>query len=272
MSPLPHAIKNFYGRSQKWYCASFWGRVVIYSVGVLSVFLKSSPPITPLVVAVSSVVFELFLWHANCLRGKAEALKRMDELSDGFGYIIPKTELASIEMGTGDITNLSFPEGLEYHTREEVSPRRALLKLHESSWFSHELSGHAALRLLIIGGLLVGVGFILAIVAPYVSTRSSEIQAYTQIATSIVLSFVSLGLLRRGIELRLFAKFSGETAGKAERMFDDSDLSESTVIRLLTEYQIARSHAPSHGSKIWEKKKKELNRTYQKNFPNKKNE
>lgn len=271
-TPLKNSISKSFKNSTSWQKFSFRGSVVIYVIGAISIFTTATGPIVPLVLTLVAVVMQLANWWADTLKGDAEKLKRLHEQIDGLGFQPSATFLGSLEVELGDMANAPASEGLNYFNTEAPSPKRALKNLHESSWFTMQLAKKQGQNIVIGSAILCAVGVLLAIFTPFICSGAGEVRNLTQIATALVVSVVSLGLLRQGCGLKSLGERATEISEKAEEMMGKTFLDFEDVSRLLTEYQVERAQAPIVSSSKWAQEKGSLNKTYQKLFPNKNHE
>lgn len=265
---LQKFINEYYRKSSLWQRWSLAFRLILYVVGIASIFFTSSPPYTPIAVACMSVVVEIILWRSDFLRGKAEEIKRVHEYSDGFGIIPSGTEIACLRVGLGKNESQEISEGLKYYSNEVASPLRTLKNLHESSWFSWDLAKCSGYLMLGYGSLLVIAGLVIASLAPFLSDDLSMIQMISHTATALVLAIFSLGILRRGVELLSFSKESENIASRAEQLWVSTTPTALEVCRLLGEYQTIRAQAPALIPFLWKMKRNKLDQIYQYSFPN----
>jgi flagellar biosynthesis protein FliQ len=200
-------------------------------------------------------------WRSDILKGRAEQLKRKIELFDGLGWTISPADLsdalAKISSRRRNLILKAVKENY-FASQTSVGPKRAVENLQESAWWSKDLAGTTLILCAIVTVVLV-VGSLISLgVAVSAVKDTATLENTSRVIAAIVSLIVSLGLIRLMSGYFAFGRRS-EQVEKATVHLLGGTVSEVEAIKLLHDYQIARSAAPLIPDWIWKLRRKTLN-------------
>jgi len=245
---------------------AFVCKILIFAVGILAIFIPQVAPITPLFVLVLAIAAEFLSWRSDTHKGKAEAwLRKLDGL-DSFGWQISDAELSDLLVQSPiKIDNLVIEEALQqayFASQETQGTRRALENLQESAWWSKHLTERMWQYYAFATALLFILSLIILLVSIYVFDDKNILSSVGRIITSTLILTVSLNLSRSILNYQRFSLKSGNIEATANSLLRNSALQESEVIKLWSEYHLARSSAPIIPTWLWNTMRDRLNTTW----------
>jgi len=245
---------------------AFVCKILIFAVGILAIFIPQVAPITPLFVLVLAIAAEFLSRRSDTHKGKAEAwLRKLDGL-DSFGWQISDAELSDLLVQSPiKIDNLVIEEALQqayFASQETQGTRRALENLQESAWWSKHLTERMWQYYAFATALLFILSLIILLVSIYVFDDKNILSSVGRIITSTLILTVSLNLSRSILNYQSFSLKSGNIEATANSLLRNSALQESEVIKLWSEYHLARSSAPIIPTWLWNTMRDRLNTTW----------
>ncbi|MGE3406416.1 MAG: hypothetical protein AB7I37_06335 [Pirellulales bacterium] len=259
----PWVLCKCLDRSSKWW----WGfslivKAAAFLVGLAVFIPQVSPEPIPFLVAVLTITSELAGYRMERVRGIAQGLRRKLEALNSFGWEISSREMSDLlARCSGGVKKRSKREVTEepyFASKEEPGPKRAAENVMESAWWSKHLSESMFWTCSTIIGIAV-VGSLVALVVSILSiTDHNTLSSVARIVTSVLLLGLSCGLLRLAVGYYGFGQKAGQIEIQAEGLLAKK-VAQVDAIKLLHEYQLARSAAPILPEWIWKWRRDELN-------------
>lgn len=259
----PWVLCKCLDRSSKWWWGfSLISKAAAFFIGlaVLSPQIPAEP--IPFVVAALTFVSELAGYRMERVRGIAQGLRRKLETLNSFGWEISNREMSDlIARCSGSVKrrmNREVTEEPYFASKEEPGPKRAVENVMESAWWSKHLSESMFWTCSVIIGCAI-VGALAALVVSILAiTDHSTLSSVARIVTSVLLLGLSCGLVRLAVGYYSFGQKAGQIEVQAEG-FLTKKVGQIDAVKLLHEYQLARSAAPIIPEWIWRWKRDELN-------------
>lgn len=237
-------------------------KALAFFVGLAVFIPQISPEPIPFIVAVLTITSELAGYRMERVRGIAQGLRRKLETLNSFGWEISNREMSDLfARCSGSVKRRVKREVSEepyFASKEEPGPKRAAENVMESAWWSKHLSESmfwtcsAIIGIAIIGSLVALVVSVLAI------TDHNTLNSVARIVTSVLLLGLSCGLVRLAVGYYSFGQKAGQIEIQAEGLLTKKVI-QVDAIKLLHEYQLARSSAPIIPERIWKWRRNELN-------------
>lgn len=255
--------------SKYWWGIAMCTRLAAFVVGIAGVFLQSFSTAAPFILAILTVAAELCLLRSERLRGIAQRLNRALELEDGLGWDVSKVEFTDIlARGPSSAEELRAPKDQEPYFASTKTPgaERLVDNLAESSWWSKHLA--ESMRALCLITMVVVTGTVIALLIISIQALQptnvegvQRAQEVSRVVTAALLMIFSLGLLKLALAYHSFAQKAATTDTSAQAQ--SGKAMETSAIKLLHEYQLARASAPPLPGWIWKLRRKSLNRLWE---------
>jgi len=263
---LKGLLNKLYDITKFWAGLGICLQLFLFVSGIAAIFVPVLTPKYPPVALPLALAGVLIGAKAAKCKGLAEKLKREDEFADGFGKPPSGPRLASL--------NVEFPsalkpeldalltQGITYDSNLPCGTRRALENLAESAWFSQHLSAECArlLAWLFYGSLSLSMWLLYMCATELAGTPAGEAGAQGVAATLLFL--ISVGLYRNLAGYRSFSQRSEQVDSEARRMLSGGEPDLRDAMRLMAEYQVARSGAPLIPTWVWRIKRDHLNQQW----------
>jgi hypothetical protein len=259
----PWVLCKCLDRSSKWW----WGFSLIFKgaaflIGFLVFVQQISAEPIPFIVAALTVISELGGYRMERVRGVAQGLRRKLESLNSFGWEISNREMSDLIVRCSESVKKrvkrEVTEEPYFASKERPGPKRAVENVMESAWWSKHLSEAmfwictALIGCAIAGALVALVTSILAI------ADHSTLSSVARIVTSVLLLGLSCGLIRLAVGYYSFGQKAAQVEIQAEALLAKKVILIDAV-KLLHEYQLARSSAPIIPEWIWRWRRDELN-------------
>ncbi|MGI0488511.1 hypothetical protein ACN4EK_24130 [Pantanalinema rosaneae CENA516] len=261
----PRAICNaYFVLAKKWLTFALLCKLLIFVVGTITVFVPSlGGYIPPLLITLFAIIAELFSWRSDVYKGSAEALLRKLDARDSLGWAISGAEMSDLGIRSPKkLSKLVSAAALnqEYFASQEgVGAKRTLENIQESAWWSKHLSERMGqYYLLLTVGLIIGLVLVLAASVETVRNYTLLVGIGRVVTASLMLVF-SLGLFRSVLGYYSFAGKAARIEERIEHLLGNVSITEIDAIKVMHEYQLARSSAPLIPSWLWEQMKDDLN-------------
>jgi hypothetical protein len=260
LKPLSQA---YYELAKRWWWWSIGCKLFVFIVGLTSTLLVIFPIYAPFLAATLEIVSEICLWRSDTIKDSAEALRRKLDARESFGWSISNAELSDLYIKTPNSLHKLAPretQGENYFASQlPVGEKRALENIQESAWWSKHLSGKMFQYCLIISLFILAIILATLIVCIQTSSSKDALINIARIVTSTLMLFFILGLFRRIIGYYQFSQKAAEIESKIEILLNTQNITESDAIKIMHEYQLARSSSPLIPSFIWKQMRGKLN-------------
>lgn len=264
----PRAIcDTYFALAKKWLTFTLVCKFLIFVFGIITVFIpRIAGYLPPLLITVLAIVAEFFSWLSDVYKGNAETLLRKLDARDSLGWAISKAEMSDLEIRSpkklAQLVSATVLNQNYFASQENVGARRTLENFQESAWWSKHLCtrmGQYYLTLTII--LIVGSFFVLAASIETVRDYTFLVGIGRVVTASLMLVF-SLGLVRAVLGYYEFAKKAAHIEERIEHLLENTTVIEIDAIKVMHEYQLARSAAPLIPSWVWKQMQRKLNETW----------
>jgi len=260
LQPLSQA---YFELAKKWWWLSIGCKFFVFIVGLTSTLLVIFPIYSPFLAAILEIASEICLWRSDTIKDGAEALRRKLDVRDSFGWSISNTELSDLYIRTPDSLRKLAPretQGENYFASQiPVGEKKALENIQESAWWSKHLSAKMFQYCLVTSLSLLAI--ILGTLIVCIQTLSSRDALINigRIVTSTLMLFFILGFCRRVIGYYEFSQKASQIESRIEVLLNTQNVTESDAIKIMHEYQLARSSSPLIPSFIWKQMRGKLN-------------
>jgi hypothetical protein len=263
----PRALcQVYFTLAKRWARFSFICKLAGFLVGVLTVLLPLVPAYVPVLVFMLAMIADWLAWRSDTNKGTAEALLRKLDGRDSFGWPISRAELSDLLMRSpSKVDKLVVAKALseEYFASEEPpGTLRALENLQESAWWSKHLSERMRSYYLAGTCLLVGIAVLVLLVSIQTIDDKQTLSSLGRIVTSVLTLVFSLNLFRSVLGYHNFSVKAGQIEKSTENLLASPGVQESEIIKLMSEYQLARASAPLLPTWLWNRMEDELNATW----------
>ena len=263
----PRALcQVYFTLAKRWARFSFICKLAGFLIGVLTVLLPLVPAYVPVLVFMLAMIADWLAWRSDTNKGTAEALLRKLDGRDSFGWPISRAELSDLLMRSpSKVDKLVVAKALseEYFASEEPpGTLRALENLQESAWWSKHLSERMRSYYLAGTCLLVGIAVLVLLVSIQTIDDKQTLSSLGRIVTSVLTLVFSLNLFRSVLGYHNFSVKAGQIEKSTENLLTSQGVQESEVIKLMSEYQLARASAPLLPTWLWNRMEDELNATW----------
>jgi hypothetical protein len=206
---------------------------------------------------------ELAGYRMDRVRGIAQGLRRKLEMLDSFAWEISGRELSDLVARCSRSVKKAAKQQTSpepyYASQEPPGPKRGVENVMESAWWSKHLSEAMFWICVSIISLAVVGSFAALIVSILSIANQAALVAIARVVTSVLLLTLSFGMIRLAVGYYSFAERAGRVEGQAESLLRGRRINQTDSIKLLHEYQLARSSAPIIPEWIWRWKRDELN-------------
>jgi hypothetical protein len=263
----PRALcQVYFTLAKRWARFSFICKLAGFLVGVLTVLLPLVPAYVPVLVFMLAMIADWLAWRSDSNKGTAEALLRKLDGRDSFGWPISRAELSDLLMRSpSKVDKLVVAKALseEYFASEEPpGTLRALENLQESAWWSKHLSERMRSYYLAGTCLLVGIAVLVLLISIQTIDDKQTLSSLGRIVTSVLTLVFSLNLFRSVLGYHNFSVKAGQIEKSTENLLASQGVHESEVIKLMSEYQLARASAPLLPTWLWNRMEDKLNATW----------
>lgn len=265
-TPLNYDLKEisqaYYELAKKWYRYGISFKFLVFFIGLGSVLLAVFPTYAPFLAAILEITAEICLWRSDGVKDVAEVWRRKLDARDSFGWQISSAELSDLLMKTPEKLKKLVPretQGEEYFASKiPLGKAKALDNIQESAWWSKHLSEKIFQYSLIVSILIFSIALFTLIICIQSINNNDIILSISRIVTSTLMLFFTIGLFRRVIGHYEFSQKASQIELTIEAL-KKQNFSESDAIKIMHEYQLARSHSPLIPSFIWKKMRRKLN-------------
>jgi hypothetical protein len=261
-SPLRGILSAWFSRAKLCWGVGLGAQLVASLVGAVSVLANQASLELALLVGIVACIAAIAVWRSEILRSRAESLLRHVELEDAFGWTVEPKILAdtvSSAIALRDkVTTRGREQGEFFRSTPAAGPRRGLENLRESAWWTQHLAsfmGRSAAAAVIILGLTSLWSLLLA--ASAIGTTGPL--ALSNIVTAVLAIVLTANLVRLPFDYFALAAAGREYDRKASDALVRGDLSESDVLRMVTDYQLERAKAPLLPDWVWRLRRESLN-------------
>ena len=263
----PRALcQVYFTLAKRWARFSFICKLAGFLIGVLTVLLPLVPAYVPVLVFMLAMIADWLAWRSDTNKGTAEALLRKLDGRDSFGWPISRAELSDLLMRSpSKVNKLVVAKALseDYFASEEPpGTLRALENLQESAWWSKHLSERMRSYYLAGTCLLVAIAVLVLLVSIQTIDDKQTLSSLGRIVTSVLTLVFSLNLFRSVLGYHNFSVKAGQIEKSTENLLASQGVQESEVIKLMSEYQLARASAPLLPTWLWNRMEDELNATW----------
>ena len=259
----PWVLCKCLDRSSKWW----WGYSLIskgaaFLVGSLVFFQKIPAEPIPFVVAAFTVISELAGYRMERVRSVAQGLRRKLESLNSFGWEISNREMSDLiarcSSSVKKRVKREVTEEPYFASKEEPGPKRAVENVMESAWWSKHLSESMFWTCTVIIGCAVAGSLVALVVSILAVVDHNTMSSVARTVTSVLLLGLSCGLIRLAVGYYGFGQKAGQIEVQAEAILTKK-VAQIDAVKLLHEYQLARSSAQIIPEWVWRWRRDELN-------------
>lgn len=234
-----------------------WAVGISYSaVGIVPVaFLLDGEKWPALVAAaVVSLVAAGLRWWSEAVRGDADRLHRMHDISVNLGQLPDREVVADVEARRSRLTagaeTVGLPQLRYFEATDTPSPHLLVVNMRESSWWTAQLADTAKRIVYIITSVASVVPFCLLVLADSVLLRAYGIT----ICVVVLMDMFHLGVSYGRLSTACNSAFSEFGA-----LAKDDALSERHALLAATNYHFIRRGGPLVPDWLWRIRREKLN-------------
>ena len=248
--------------AKSYFNRSIFCKIMVYVVGVTSLFIKDKYSIIPMVAMLLVIMSEYLQYKSDTYKGIAESLRRKLDFMHSFGWSIPIKDLSNVLLELPPNIEkqiIAAPEENYFMSNGEIGVVKSLENLEESSWWSKHLTETA----FNINLGVIAVVAVLLVVAFYTSLNVSpdqqDLPKISKILTSSIMVLFTVGLVRTTIGYSRFHKKSEQIDTSIPDKLKSSTLGVPDCVKLWSEYHVARAASPLIPTIIWKLRRDRLN-------------
>ncbi len=247
--------------AKRWFAAGVTSRFATAGVGLLAIFPDFALAV-PFIIAPLAFAPEICTLRSDIVKGRADRILRMIEMSDGFGWEADRTSLADILATVPEkFEQPSKTTPKRFASQEPPGTARAFDNLKESAWWTQQLAliTFKWLALAVACLVCVSVSFLIIATITVVSTQSRLTVA--RVVTAVLMTVFSAGLVK--LTHAYYQLY--ERSKYAVLLVSSMRASDELARRLgaLYDYQNARSCGPLIPDSIYRLKRSRLNALWQ---------
>lgn len=265
--PLRELLAACFSRSKFWWGLGLIAQIVASLAGAVSVLTSNASLQFAIIIGLVSSLASASTWRSESLRARAESLLRHLEFKEGFGWPIEPKILAdnlSRRIFVSETARRrARQQGTLYYNQDPPGATKALHNLRESSWWSEQISHWMAQLSTVMTLVVLLVCLWSLLVSASLLGATGPLELSNVLTAFIALAFTG-NLIKLPVDYFKFAKLAQEFDQKASHYIQVSSITERDVLRLLTDYQLARSTAPFLPDWAWKIRKNELNQIWSK--------
>ena len=240
-----------------------WGWAVWTSysaVGIVPVaFLLDGEKWPALVAAaVVSLVAAALRWWSEAVRGDADRLHRMHDISVSLGQLPDREVVADVEARrsrlTASVGTVGPPQSGYFEATDTPSPHLLVVNMRESSWWTAQLADTAKRIVYVTTSVASVVPFCLLVLADSVLLRAYGIT----ICVVVLMDMFHLGVSYGRLSTACNSAFSEFGA-----LAKDDALSERHALLAATNYHFIRRGGPLVPDWLWRIRRKKLNTVWE---------
>jgi hypothetical protein len=253
-------------RAKDWANKANYANGTVIAMGLVANIWPQSAPAVALLSAISLAFSTFSQWWSDNAKNNSEWLLRQFEMWDGMGWPIDEVQLSYLLSGLPVDVRDRIDDGSDgkyFDSKKKTSARRMADNIRQSAFYTRCQARFIAGAILAVGVLVIGVTFVLAILA-FQNLRSNGGLEIAYILMTIFQIVVGTNYLRFAMDYWQFAPVAGRIEERAEALARNKATSEVEAIRLAHDYQIARASLPLIPEWVWKVKQDEINALWMK--------
>lgn len=258
-SKIEMIIRKMFEKAKKWFFITSILRIVIVIINIILLYTQSIEllSLTPSIIAIFIPITQ---WTSDKHKRFANRLLGKLELAKGFGWSITSKELSDIFFDIDDINNTINDN--YFFSQGNPSPKIALQNLEESAWWTKNLS-LKMFRYILILIIIITVFIVTALL---ITINNKQLQSNPDIINKITIALITLivsgGYIRACAEYYRLFEAAKNTEDRANTLKNQPNLSEREALKLVYEYQLARSSSPLIPDWLWKWHREKLNKLW----------
>ena len=252
-------------KAEFWWWCYIVSRIGIFGFLAYITLINEFTYVATLFVSGMSILSSLIQWHADCLKGNFQSTLRKLEFRDGLCWQISSRERSewlvklSCEQFQNVIATDSIPENY-FASNKRASVERLTENLEESSWWSKQLAGRMAIVYAVFFTSIVIACVMLLVLSRRSTLNETQMQNVAIVVLSTIAALFTIGFIRLTVEYLMFWFASSKVEAGVCKILDDGyRIPEEEAIKLVHEYQSARSGSPMIPNRMWKINEKKLN-------------
>lgn len=256
-------VKSLFDQAKLLWLAALFTRIIATAIGLFFALTKTPGVYAPWALASVILCAEVLQWQSDLVKGRAEQLKRKIEFDDGLGWPISQADLSDVIAVLSKKQKKTIEQAVRenyFASERSVGAARLLDNLTESSWWSKHLSLTMARWCGSLVAILVLVSLLALGTAVNITQKPSELESTSRVVCAVLTLLMSAGLVKLFLGYQTFFRKSEQIEDKAKALSGlPSPVSESEVIKLMHDYQLARASAPLIPDMVWKSRRDGLN-------------
>lgn len=250
---------------ERWWNYALLLKVVIFGIGISTIFVSTFSQYVSLVVAILVVLSEASVWYSNSLRDKWEDLHRELDEWEGFGWPISRSKISDLlterPKGFDDMSKGEKNEPY-FASLDKPGPRKAVENTLESSWWAKHIAKRAGDFYTYIVIFLVTASIVVLIISIESIKNLNMLSNIGKVVISTLLLIFTLDLFRVSRAYHIYSQKAAWIEKQAEILLDTQNVDLVHAIRLLKDYHLAHAESPLNPNWIWKSMQSNLNRLW----------
>jgi hypothetical protein len=247
--------------AKSWFGAGVTLRCASAAIGLLAI-LPDYAPTVPFVVALVAMVAELCSMRSDLVKGRADRLLRIRELSDGLGWAPDMTAVADVLAAVPrkvEATAHAAPAS-QFASQHPAGPARAFANLKESAWWTQQLALFMFKGTMSVVILLVVVSFVCLVISTVAVVSTPSRVAIARSVTALLVVVFSAGFAKLAFAYYVLHDRAKAAVMRVKNMRETDELAQRLIA--LYEYQNARSSGPLIPDAVYELLRTRFNRLW----------
>jgi hypothetical protein len=254
---------NRFALAKRLWTFSITIKVLIFVVGVYSVFEVGISRYMPFILIVMAVASECLQWYSDIIKSRSESLLRNLDLCLSFDWEISATDkreiVSFVPKKLRDKFDVTKSVQSYFASKESPGPRKAIENLIESAWYTRKQAGVMTVICIVVCLTAFLLSIIVLMIASQDLNNLSTREGINKVVTSWLLLLFSLGLFRYGWGYFKLHQRCIKTEASSQHLLSSDSIVESDAVKQWYEYQIVRSSSPLLPQWLWSVYESSLN-------------
>jgi hypothetical protein len=244
--------------------------IIVLILDIVVTFTSFFQKEVALIVGILVIASAAFLWRSSRLRDTAEGELRKFEFYKGLGWEISSREvsdiLASAPNSVKKAARRSSDSDAYFIDTSDVGPQKLLRNLEESSWWTKQLARRMT-NITAAFSIVVATTAVITLVISLQNALSQTVADNIASATiSVIVFLFAGGYVRLAFDYHLLSLSADKAEAQACELLQSNQvnqvLEESEAVKVMLDYQIARTTAPLIPTWLWKMNQDELNKLW----------
>ncbi len=241
--------------------------IIVLVLDIVVTFTSFFEKQVALIAAILVISSAALLWRSSRLRDIAEGELRKFEFYKGIGWEISSREVSDILASAPTAVKKAARRSNDIDTYfidvSDVGPQKLLRNLEESSWWTKQLAQRMTSITAAFSILIAAVAVITLVVSLQNTPLQTVADSIASTTISVIVFLFAGGYVRLAFDYHLLSQSADKAEARAcELLTSKQKAEESEAIKVLLDYQIARTTAPLIPTWLWKMNQNELNKLW----------